>query len=168
MQLATVPIGMIKICTMQMHMSEKTVQLTDLQKHIFQLLKPDCIHISTAAAKQVSSFFYFICSHWRETLEKRGDFTTQHVWLSPGVVGCGAHTGEVQRVAQHGVHPAEDVRVAAGGEGRRIGVGALRPAGVVSLQKRGKYGDYRCKRKKSTLDPKKRGQKKMRDVIMKF
>lgn len=61
------------------------------------------------------------------------DFTTQHVWLSLGV-WCGAHTGEVQSVAQHGVHPAEDVRVAAGRQGRRLGVRAVRPAGIVSLQ----------------------------------
>lgn len=45
-------------------------------------------------------------------------FTTQHVLLPFGAVGCGAHTGEVQGVAQHGVHPAEDIRVAAGGQGR--------------------------------------------------
>lgn len=71
-------------------------------------------------------------------------FTTQHVRLSPGTVGCGTHAGEVQRVAQHGVHPAEDVRVAAGGEGRRLDVGVLQPARVVSLRE-GKthsvYGD---------------------------
>lgn len=65
-------------------------------------------------------------------------FTTQHVGLSPGTVGCGTHAGEVQRVAQHGVHPAEDVRVAAGGEGRRLDVGGVQPAGVVSLRRRGK------------------------------
>lgn len=50
------------------------------------------------------------------------------------VVGCGAHTGKIQGVAQHGVHPAEDVRVATGGQGRRLGVWALRPAGIVSLR----------------------------------
>lgn len=154
-----------------MHMSEKIVQLTDVQKHISELLKPDCIHISTAAAKQVS--FHFFCfaatgvRHW-----KKGDFTTQHVWLSPGVVGCGAHTGEVQRVAQHGVHSAEDVRVAAGGEGRRLGVGAVQPAGVVSLQKKKKkgkiWGLLMQEGKKSRLDPEKRGGKKMRNVIMNF
>lgn len=65
--------------------------------------------------------------------EAEPDFTTQHVGLPLGVVGCGAHPGEVQRVAQHGVHPAEDVGVAAGGQGRRLGVRALRPAGIVSL-----------------------------------
>lgn len=123
-----------------MHMSEKIVQLTDVQKHIFELLKPACIHISTVSAKQMS----FQCFCFAATGVKRwkeGDFTTQHVWLSPGVVGCGAHTGEVQRVAQHGVHPTEDVRVAAGGEGWRLGVEALQPAGVVSLQKRGRNVD---------------------------
>lgn len=45
-------------------------------------------------------------------------FTTQHVLLPFGAVGCGAHTGEVQGVAQHGVHPAENIGVAAGGQGR--------------------------------------------------
>lgn len=63
-------------------------------------------------------------------------FTTQHVGFSPCTVGCGTHAGEVQRVAQHGVHPAEDVRVAAGGEGRRLDVGVLQPAGLVSLRGR--------------------------------
>lgn len=65
---------------------------------------------------------------------KRRHFTTQQVWLPLGAVGCGAHTGEIQSVAQHGVHPAKDVRVAAGGQGRGLRVRALRPAGVVSLQ----------------------------------
>jgi len=51
-----------------------------------------------------------------------------------GVVRCGAHTGEIQSVAQHGVHPAEDVCVAAGGQGWRLGVRGLGPAGIVSLQ----------------------------------
>lgn len=64
-----------------------------------------------------------------------GGFTTQHVGLGPSTVGCGTHAGEVQGVAQHGVHPAEDVRVAAGGEGRRLQLGVLQPAGVVSLRK---------------------------------
>lgn len=50
-----------------------------------------------------------------------------------GAVGCVAHTGEVQSVAQDGVHPAEDVRVTAGGQGRRLGVRAAWLAGVVSL-----------------------------------
>lgn len=67
------------------------------------------------------------------TLKHKLDFTTQQVWLSLGV-WCGAHTGEIQSVAQHGVHPAEDVRVAAGGQGRGVGVRAVRPAGIVSLQ----------------------------------
>lgn len=61
-------------------------------------------------------------------------FTTQQVWLSLAVVRCGAHTGEIQSVAQHGVHRAEDVGVAAGGQGRRLGVRAVRHAGIVSLQ----------------------------------
>lgn len=69
------------------------------------------------------------------------DFTTKQVWFSLGVVGCGAHTGEIQSVAQHGVHPAEDVRVAAGGQGRRLGVLAVRPAGVVSLHRETERND---------------------------
>lgn len=69
------------------------------------------------------------CGEYMETI-----FTTQHVRLSPSTVGCGTHAGEVQRVAQHGVHPAEDVRVAAGGEGRRLEVGVLQPTGVGSLR----------------------------------
>lgn len=70
------------------------------------------------------------------TLEQKHtqDFTTQQVLLPFGAAGCGTHTGEIQGVAQHGVHPAEDVRVAAGGQGRRVGVRAFRPAGIVSLQ----------------------------------
>lgn len=74
-------------------------------------------------------------SAWALTLEEKHQaFTAQHVWLPFGAVGCGAHTGEIQGVAQHGVHPAEDVRVAAGRQGRRFGVRAFRPAGIVSLQ----------------------------------
>lgn len=64
--------------------------------------------------------------HWQA-------FTAQQVLLALGAVGCGAHPGEVQGVAQHGVHPAEDVRVAAGRQGRRVAVRALGPAGVASL-----------------------------------
>lgn len=75
-------------------------------------------------------------------------FTTQHVRLSSSTVGCGTHAGEVQRVAQHGVHPAEDVRVAAGREGRRLDVGVLQPAVVVSLREREK--GKKKKRKKNT------------------
>lgn len=48
--------------------------------------------------------------------------------------GGGAHTAEIQSVAQHGVHPAEDVRVAAGGQGGGLRVRAVRPAGFVSLR----------------------------------
>lgn len=59
--------------------------------------------------------------------------TAQHVFPL-GAVGGVAHTGEIQSVAQDGVHPAEDVCVATGGQGRRLGVRAARPAGVVSLQ----------------------------------
>lgn len=72
----------------------------------------------------------------RLTLEEKYTraFTTQHVLLPFGAVGCGAHAGEIQGVAQHRVHPAEDVRVAAGGQGRRFAVRAFRPAGIVSLQ----------------------------------
>lgn len=75
-------------------------------------------------------------------------FTTQHVRLSPGTVGCGTHAGEVQRVAQHGVHPAEDVGVAAGGEGRRLDVGVVQPAGVVSLRR----GDKKQNQNSETSD----------------
>lgn len=62
------------------------------------------------------------------------DFTTQHVWFPFSAVGCGAHTRKIQGVAQHGVHLAEDARVDAGGQGRIVGVRALQPAGIVSLQ----------------------------------
>lgn len=60
-------------------------------------------------------------------------FTAEQVWFVLGAVGCGAHAGEVQSVAQHGVHPAEDVCVAAGGQSRGVGVRALGPAGIISL-----------------------------------
>lgn len=69
----------------------------------------------------------------RVETDKR-DFTTQHVLFPFSAVGCGAHTREVQGVAQHGVHLTEDARVDAGGQGRVVAVRTLQPAGVVSLQ----------------------------------
>lgn len=55
-----------------------------------------------------------------------------------GAVRRGAHPGEIQSIAQHCVHPAEDVCVAASGQSWRVGVRALRPAGVVSLREEAK------------------------------
>lgn len=71
--------------------------------------------------------------HFVSHCDCRGDVTTQQVSLALGVVGSGAHAGQIQSVAQHGVHPAEDVRVATRRQGRRVRVGTGRPTGVVSL-----------------------------------
>ena len=65
------------------------------------------------------------------------DFTTLDVSLPLGVWCC-AHASKIESIAQHGVHSAEDICVAASGQGRRLRVPTFMSSRIISLKVKGK------------------------------